>query len=103
MRGDAFTIWATISIIIFPVLVIWLVTPEKTIAQFIPTCRHSVSTGHQGCPACGLTRAFYAIKRADYDAAKEFNHGSIPLFLMICGNTFVFATIVTLKRQKIIQ
>jgi len=81
------------------VLVIFLAVPQKTLGQVMPTCPEADSNAGTGCPACGLTRAFYSIKSGKYQSASKLNKAGIPLFLLFCVNTMAFFTVLVFKRK----
>jgi len=82
------------------VLVIFLAVPQKSLGQVIPTCPEAESNEGAGCPACGLTRAFYSIKSGEYQSASKLNRAGIPLLLLFCANTMAFMTVMVLNRKK---
>ena len=81
------------------VLVVFLVVPQKTLGQIVPICPKADSNAGTGCPACGLTRAFYSIKRGVYQSASKLNRAGIPLLLFFCANTMALVTVMVLNRK----
>jgi hypothetical protein len=64
------------------------VTPENTVrnpltGEVLPeTCLYVLRTG-KPCPSCGITRSMISAAHGDFERARAFHRGGIPLVMML--------------------
>lgn len=88
-------VWFILSVGIFIILMLPFVVPQHQLAQFIPESWQAEF--HKPCVFCGMSTAFYAISRGDFNQAYLLNPLSLYIYSAFLLNT-IFAAI-TLKRS----
>jgi hypothetical protein len=87
-KTSLFISWLIISAVIFVVLLLPHVMGGEQILALTPECQSVLKYG-KPCFFCGVTRAFIAITKGDYQGAMGFNPFSIYLYLVFSINAVV--------------
>ncbi|MBP3301786.1 MAG: DUF2752 domain-containing protein [Opitutales bacterium] len=94
-------VWGVFSLGCTLLVLAFFCLPE----DLLHTISRSVSVPHDDCILCGMTRAFCAISRGDFDEAHGFNSGSLCLFFgmaIVSVSFFLFVSIrVLVQHTKI--
>lgn len=77
--------WTAVSLLLLAVLLAPFVLSPAWLQDTLPQCEWKARYQRE-CPACGLTTAFFAVARGDWDAARHANAGALPLFALFASN-----------------
>jgi hypothetical protein len=91
--------WIVVSALILLGLLSLLVLPEQTILHNLPVCV-SIRILQKPCFCCGMSRAFLALKDGNLHRAVEFNHWSVPLFILLISNETLCGYLLLSRRIK---
>jgi hypothetical protein len=77
--------WTAVSLLLLAVVVAPFLLSPAWLQAALPLCEWKARYQRE-CPACGLTTAFFAIARGDWDVARQANAGAVPLFSLFLSN-----------------
>jgi hypothetical protein len=77
--------WLIISLAGLGCVLFSLLAPARTVLDASPQCL-SMSLYGEPCPACGMTRGFVAMSRADLAGAKQSNPAAPYLYILFTLN-----------------
>ncbi len=90
--------WLVVSAAIAPVLAAPFLLPEHTVVALAAAFRTKAHAEGR-CPLCGMTHAFLALSRGDFQSAARSNSAAAPLFGALLVNE-VAAGFTFLRRPR---
>jgi len=83
------SVYIFISLIIFFLFLFFVIMPEKTIYELLPTCEWKLYYGKE-CFFCGISHSFCEITKFNFYSAFNYNMLGIPLFFFLMVNEIFF-------------